>query len=151
MFSYWEQQSFSFYDHIIAGAGIVGLSTAIELRQRFPEARVLVLERGLLPTGASSRNAGFACMGSVTELLDDLETMDEASVFRLFEWRKKGLELLRSRLGDANIGYEENGSYELISEKEGTALDKLDYLNNLLLPLTGKPAFRLANEKIGES
>lgn len=148
MISYWEQQSFTAYDHVVVGAGIVGLSAAIELRERFPAARVLVLERGLLPTGASSRNAGFACMGSVTELLDDLLVMSEADVFALFERRKKGLERLRNRLGDAAIGYAANGSYELISSAELSALEKIDMLNELLLPITKVPAFRRADDKI---
>jgi glycine/D-amino acid oxidase-like deaminating enzyme len=150
MLSYWEQQSFSHYDHIVIGSGIVGLSTAIELKERFPSADVLVLERGLLPTGASSRNAGFACMGSITELLADLEAMTEEEVFLLFEARKKGLERLRQRLGDATIGYATNGSYELISEQETGALEQIEYLNQLLLPLTRTPAFKISNEKIKE-
>jgi gamma-glutamylputrescine oxidase len=150
MFSYWEQQSFSFYDHIIVGAGIVGLSLAMELRERFPQWRVLVLERGLLPTGASTRNAGFACMGSATELLDDLQNASEAEVTALFAARKKGLEKLRSRLGDDHLGYRADGGYELISEREYGVLDKLDYLNDLLLPITGQPAFRLANDRIAD-
>ncbi|MBS1585410.1 MAG: FAD-binding oxidoreductase [Bacteroidetes bacterium] len=148
MLSYWEQQSFTEYDHIIIGAGIVGLSTAIELRERFPGARILVVERGLLPTGASTRNAGFACMGSVTELLDDLEYMTESEVLQLFETRKLGLERLRKRLGDSRIGYAARGSYELISETELPAVERIEYLNELLLPVTGQPAFRLANEQI---
>jgi glycine/D-amino acid oxidase-like deaminating enzyme len=148
MLSYWEQQSFSYYDHIVIGSGIVGLSAAIELKERFPSADVLVLERGLLPTGASSRNAGFACMGSVTELLADLEMMKEEDVFLLFEARKKGLERLRHRLGDATISYTANGSYELISGQETDALDKINYLNQLLLPVTQIPPFKLSNEKI---
>ncbi len=150
MLTYWEQQSFTHYHHIVAGAGIVGLSAAIELKDKFPGQRVLVLERGVLPTGASTRNAGFACMGSATELLDDLNHVSEAEAVRLFAWRKKGLELLRSRLGDAKIGYKENGSYELISTKEAYALDKLDRLNQVLMPLVGKPAYKLANDKISE-
>ncbi len=150
MFSYWEQESFTHYQHIVIGAGIVGLSAAIELKERFPYDRVLVLERGLLPTGASTRNAGFACMGSVTELLDDLEHSGEAEVVDLFLLRRNGLARLRSRLGDKNIRYAENGSYELISEKETDALSKIDYLNALLLPHTGKPAFSLASEKVAE-
>lgn len=148
MISFWEQQSFTQYDHIVIGAGIVGLSTAIELKERFPEASVLVLERGLLPTGASSRNAGFACMGSVTELLDDLQTMSPAEVATLFADRKKGLERLRNRLGDAAMDYAEQGSFELITQQELTALDRIEELNTLLSSITGKSAFRLANDKI---
>lgn len=152
MLSYWEQQSFISYDHIVIGSGIVGLSTAIELKERFPSASVVVLERGLLPTGASSRNAGFACMGSVTELLDYLETMSEAEVLSLYDQRKKGLEKLRARLGDANIGYATNGSYELLEQSDMDAgiLDKIESLNQLLLPITQRPAFTLASEKISE-
>lgn len=150
MFSYWEQQSFSHYDHIVVGAGIVGLCVALEIKARFPQQRILVLERGLLPTGASTRNAGFACMGSATELLDDMQSSSEAEVAGLFEARKKGLELLRAKLGDAKIGYHANGGYELISDAEVGALDKLDYLNNMLRPITGKDAFRRADNKIKE-
>lgn len=148
MLSYWEQQSFVSYNHIVIGAGIVGLSTAIELKDKYPAHSVLVLERGLLPTGASSRNAGFACMGSLTEILDDSQYSNEAEIVKLYDWRKRGLELLRSRLGDAAIGYKSNGSYELIGDNELPALDKIDYINNLLQPVTKQPAFKLVNDKI---
>lgn len=148
MFSYWEQESFVRYQHIVIGAGIVGLSVALELRQRFPKASILVLERGFMPTGASSRNAGFACMGSATELLSDLKTMSEAEVIALFAARKKGLELLRARLGDDKIGYATHGSYELIEEQHLSALEQLEYLNTLLQPIVGQSAFALANDKI---
>lgn len=148
MLSYWERQSFIAYDFVIIGSGIVGLSAAIHLKERFPGASVLVLERGFFPTGASSRNAGFACMGSVTELLDDLEGASETAVLELYERRKNGLLQLRKRLGDARIGYEENGSYELICLREESALEKIDYLNRLLSPLSKAPAFLLANDKI---
>ncbi|WP_345082734.1 FAD-dependent oxidoreductase [Nemorincola caseinilytica] len=150
MLSYWEQESFSFYDHIIVGSGIVGLSLAIELRERMPQQRVLVLERGLLPTGASTRNAGFACMGSATELLDDLERNSEEEVVSLFAARREGLVKLRGRLGDERIGYRANGSHELISDKEYDALNRLAYLNDLLRPVTGKDAFVPANGRISE-
>lgn len=142
MISYWEQQSFTHYDHIIVGAGIVGFSAAIELAQRFPGQRILVLERGLLPSGASTRNAGFACMGSATELLDDLRTSTEAEVVGLFAARKRGLDLLRKRLGDDRIGYEANGSYELIRYADESVLERLGYLNELLFPVLNTAAFR---------
>jgi gamma-glutamylputrescine oxidase len=148
MFSYWEQQSFLHYDLIVIGSGIVGLSTAIELKDRFPQKRVLVLERSLFPFGASTRNAGFACMGSFTELLDDLKTNSEAEMVALFIDRKKGLDILRKRLGDEIIGYQENGSFELISEKELPLLEQLPHINHVIEHATGELPFRMANEKI---
>ncbi|RYZ31199.1 MAG: FAD-binding oxidoreductase, partial [Sphingobacteriales bacterium] len=132
MFSYWERQSFLHYDHIIVGAGIVGLSTAIELRERFPAKRVLVLERSLFPYGASTRNAGFACMGSFTELLDDLKYNSEEAMVALFLERKRGLDILRERLGDDAIGYRQRGSYELIPEAELPLLEQLPKVNQAL-------------------
>jgi glycine/D-amino acid oxidase-like deaminating enzyme len=89
-------------------------------------------------------------MGGVTELLDDLQGMSESEVASLYEWRKKGLERLRQRLGDSAIGYAANGSHELLSEDDVRrgVLDEIEYLNKLLLPITRKPAFAVATEKI---
>ena len=77
MLSYWEHQTFTDYDFIVVGGGITGLSTAASLRDLHPNAKILLLERGLLPSGASTRNAGFACFGSVTELLNDIKVLGE--------------------------------------------------------------------------
>lgn len=142
MLSYWERESFLYYDCIIIGAGITGLSTAIELKEQEPTRRVLVLERGILPTGASTRNAGFACMGSATELLDDLQNSTEEEVVQLFARRKAGLDILRKRLGDERIGYRAHGSYELIREEELYALGQLERLNRMLYPVLGTDAYQ---------
>ncbi len=146
--SYWEAQSFSAYHHIVIGGGIVGMSVALELKDLYPKQDVLILERGLLPTGASTRNAGFACMGSPTELLDDLLTMSEDEVLQLFALRKNGLDRLRARLGDAAIDFRTEGSYELLSADELYAQDKLDYLNSLVQPITKGIAFKRVDDII---
>lgn len=138
------------YDIIIVGSGIVGLSTAISLKEKFPTSRILVLERGVLPTGASTKNAGFACIGSLTEVLDDLNTLSENEVLQLVELRYKGLNKLRNRLGDSTIGYCANGSYELISEAEEGCLNQLDRINKLLYPVLNGNAFGFSSEKIEE-
>ncbi len=148
MFSYWEQQSLMHYDHIVVGSGIVGLSTAISLREKKPGCRVLVLERGFLPAGASTRNAGFACIGSPTELVECLATMESAEVASLVEWRRRGLLGLRNRLGDQAIGYRENGSFELIPEHHLPVLDQIGTLNELLKPILGGDAFSVENDRI---
>lgn len=148
MLSFWEKQSLLHYDCILLGSGIVGLSAAISIKERFPRKRILVLERGLLPTGASTRNAGFACIGSLTEILDDLQYLPEKDVVALVNMRKKGLQLLRSRIGDDRMQYRENGSYELISDAEIPALQQLEAINALLFDILPGPAFSMADGKI---
>lgn len=148
MLSYWEKQSLLHYDVIIIGSGIVGLSTALSVKEKDAGKRILVIERGILPTGASTKNAGFACIGSLTEILDDLIHMSEGEVLSLVELRYKGLNRLRKRLGDSAIGYAANGSYELISPDEEHCLDKLNRANQLLQPILGNDAFSLCSEKI---
>ena len=60
--SYWEKESFfSNYDAIVIGSGIVGLNAAIHLKKTAPSLKIVILEKGFLPTGASTKNAGFAC------------------------------------------------------------------------------------------
>jgi len=47
-------------DVAVVGAGFTGLSTALHVKERRPDLRVVVLEAGRIPAGASGRNAGFA-------------------------------------------------------------------------------------------
>ena len=150
MLSFWEKNSFLHHDYIVVGSGIVGLSAACSIKEQQPHASVLVLERGILPTGASTRNAGFACIGSLTELLADLSHSPTPLVLSLLSMRLKGLQKLRERLGDAAIDYRALGSYELISEHELACLEEIERLNTLLRPVLGGDAFSLASHKIGE-
>ncbi len=147
MISYWEREALLQYDHLIIGSGIVGLSTAISLQEKYPKQRIAVLERGVLPTGASTKNAGFACIGSLTEILDDLTHLSEKEVVDLVERRRNGLATLRQRLGDEAIEYLECGSYEIIGERELPALEELERINTLLKPMLGQQAFSLCSEK----
>lgn len=148
MLSFWERNSFTSYDVIVVGGGIVGLSTAAALLEQDPKTRVLVLERSLLPTGASTRNAGFACVGSVHELMDDLQTMPREDVQALVEERYRGLLRLRERLGDEKIGYLPCGGFELLFEGEAHYANEMAGLNELLEPIFGKSIYRNADEKI---
>ncbi len=148
MLSFWEKQSLLQYDCILLGSGIVGLSAAISYKEKFPRKRILVLERGILPTGASTKNAGFACIGSLTEILEDLQTMTTEEVVSLVHMRLKGLQLLRSRIGDDRMNYRENGSYELISAAESSALEQMESVNSMLFGILPGPAFSHADQKL---
>ena len=90
---------------------------------------VLILEKGFLPQGASTKNAGFACFGSPTEILDDLKNLNEKEVVSLIKSRWDGLKLLRKNIGDKNIGYKCHGGYELFFDPHHQGqLIHIDYL-----------------------
>ncbi|WP_339613948.1 FAD-dependent oxidoreductase [uncultured Winogradskyella sp.] len=135
--SYWEIKTWlTNIDYTIVGSGIVGLNCALQLRQRFPKAKILVLEKGMLPQGASTKNAGFACFGSLSEIIDDLKTHSEDDVIELIKKRVDGLKLLRETLGDKAIDYQNLGGYELFLESNEelyeTCLKNQDLVNKLL-------------------
>ena len=138
--SYWELKNwFTNIDHTIVGSGIVGLHCALNLRERFPESKILILEKGILPQGASTKNAGFACFGSLSEIIDDLKNHTEEEVIQLIEKRWKGLQLLRKNLGDSVINFKPYGGYELfLKEDESTyneCFQKLPFINEIIKPL----------------
>lgn len=150
-FSYWEQQTyFSNISVAIIGSGIVGLNAAIQLKNHNPKAVIQVFERGMLPSGASTKNAGFACFGSVSELLSDLGKYSENEVFTLVERRWRGLQKLRQILGDNAIRFENYGGYELFDD-EGfytKCADKIEYLNNCVAEIVGGNVYQIADDKI---
>jgi glycine/D-amino acid oxidase-like deaminating enzyme len=117
--SHWEWESFfKDLDVLVVGSGIVGLSAAIRLKEQKTQLKVMLVDRGPLPIGASTRNAGFACFGSLSELLDDLQHSNRADVLALVAQRYQGLQRLRQRYGDQAIGYRAWGGYELFREEE---------------------------------
>ena len=114
--SVWEKESFfAPADIVIAGSGLVGLWSAYYLKKKSPSLRITVVERGLIPTGASTRNAGFACFGSLTELVADARQIGEDKMLELVEMRFKGIKRIRKTFGDAEIDYEKHGGYELFT------------------------------------
>jgi gamma-glutamylputrescine oxidase len=149
--SFWEKATMLQYEHVVIGAGFVGMHIALQLRAKHPAASIVILERGILPTGASTKNAGFACTGSATELLADLRQSEEQDVLQLFDLRYRGLAYTLQLLGDKAIGFKREGSHELLSSTESYALDELDNLNCLLRPLVGVNAFERNNDIVGTS
>lgn len=139
--SFWEYRTwFSNIDFAVIGGGIVGLNCALELRRNNPKHKIAIFERGMLPSGASTKNAGFACFGSISEILEDLKNHSEEAVVQLVKDRVEGLQMLRKTLGDKQLNYKEYGGYELFTKEDAELFEtcrlKIDYVNNLL-----KPAF----------
>jgi len=152
--SIWEKESFyAPQDFIIVGSGFVGLWSAYYLKKKDPDLRVTIIERGLIPTGASSRNAGFACFGSLSELVHDVQIMGTDNMLELVEKRFKGIERIQKVFGKKEIGFSLCGGYELYGDADSLSPAELEnnlqYINSLLRPVTGrKKTYSLADDKI---
>ena len=117
--SYWEYKTWlTNIDFTIVGSGIVGLNCALSLQRKYPKAKIMVLEKGILPQGASTKNAGFACFGSISEILSDLKQHTEDEVVALVLKRWEGIQLLRKNLGDHNIDFQQHGGHELFLKND---------------------------------
>lgn len=152
--SYWELNSwFTNVDYTIVGSGIVGLHAALRLRERFPDSKILVIEKGMLPQGASTKNAGFACFGSLSEIIDDLKIHSEEEVLALIQKRWSGLQLLRKRLGDSTIDFRPHGGYELFLNEDSNSynecMGKLPFINEILRPLFKADVFAKEVDRFG--
>ena len=137
--SYWEHSAFSEVDICIVGAGIIGLSTAIECRERFPHASITILEQAPHGHGATTRNAGFACFGSASELLHDIDAFGHDHAYEIANERFLGLRKLLQRCSPESIKYEHLGGFELIRESELHVLERLPEMNALAKEITGDP------------
>ena len=139
MLSYWEHQSFFGPANVaIIGAGLVGLTAALYLKQLRPAWRVVV-ERGARPSGANTKNANFSCFGSVPKLMEQEKRGNLQAVVAA---RWAGLVRLRELVDDAALDYQPVGGYKLFRyEEEELAAeyrDKINYFNALLAPVTGQ-------------
>src|SRR5215218_8504921 len=154
MISIWERETFfAPQDVVIAGSGFVGLWSAYYIKKKHPKAKVSILDRGVIPTGASTRNAGFACFGSLTEVVHDAETMGLEKTLALVELRYKGLERIQKVFSPSKIDFELCGGYELFDAAHSMPVDKINhyisYLNSLLKEITGsKKTYRLTDDKL---
>ncbi|HWJ89821.1 MAG TPA: FAD-dependent oxidoreductase [Flavisolibacter sp.] len=155
MFSIWEKETFyAPQDVVIAGSGLVGLWSAFFLKKKKPKLKITIADRGLIPTGASTRNAGFACFGSLSEVIHDAGQMGTEKMLELVEARFKGLERIQKYFGADKIDFELCGGYELYdhSDRSSEELEhNISYINSLFKPITAKKnTYRLVDEKIAD-
>jgi hypothetical protein len=152
--SYWERETFfKNLDLVIIGSGIVGLAAALHAKTLHPDLRITIFERGALPMGASTRNAGFACFGSMTELLDDLTRMPENEVLSLVEKRWTGLQRLRQLAGKRNMDFQMLGGYEMFTEDDDAVFqqckDQMASFNRKIGAITGhREVYKVVDRRI---
>lgn len=150
MVSFWEKESLLETDIAVIGGGITGLSVAASLRERWRKKDITVFERSILPYGASTRNAGFACFGSFTEVLADAKTMGWDATAQLVEKRFKGIRKTRSRFRDDLIGYNPYGGWEALNAAQLPLLGQLDEANRYLQTVFKTEYFRIQDKLVSE-
>ncbi len=143
MISIWEKETFfDTQDVIIAGSGFTGLWSALYLKKTHPHLKITIVDSGLIPTGASTRNAGFASFGSLSEVVHDARVMGTDKMLELVELRLKGLERIRKYFKPEIIDFEWCGGYELYDHSQSLTVEQLqhqiEYINTLLKPITAK-------------
>lgn len=150
MNSVWELETFyRKRDIIIIGSGFTGLWTAISIKEKYPEKSVLIIERNSVPLGASTRNAGFACFGSLTEIIADSEKMGWGKTLELVKMRFDGLQKIQHYFKNSEIDFELSGGYEILNKDQ--PLQKIDEVNEKLKPITGiEKTYSLQQQKIKE-
>lgn len=148
--SIWELETFyRKRDVIIIGSGFTGLWSAVSIKEKFPEKSVLIIEKEPIPTGASTRNAGFSCFGSLTELIADSEKMGWKKTLNLVKLRYDGLQKIRTYFKAEEIDYEEVGGFEILNNDE--PLQRIDEVNEKLKSITGlEKTYTVQNQKIAE-
>ena len=148
--SVWEVETFYRNRNIIIiGAGFTGLWTAISVKEKFPEKSVLVIERSPVPMGASTRNAGFACFGSLTEIIADSEKMGWEKTLELVKMRFEGLQKIQNYFEPEEIDFKLCGGYEILNDD--SPLQRIDEVNERLKSITNfEKTFNLNQNKIEE-
>lgn len=117
-------------DIVIIGGGYTGLSSAYNLRKKYPEKKIMLLEGAFCGYGASGRNGGF-CVA--TSLLN----WDEKNPERREKDLKvslHGLDQIKSMISEYNVDcdFEENGMLEVsLNDKQTKELETFrDELNS---------------------
>lgn len=129
--SFWEAPTSNF-DVVIIGAGFLGSWTAYELAKN-QHLSIAVIERSSLSRGASTKNAGFACFGSATELLSDIQILGKEKAVEITEKRIQGIDKIRTILGDSSICYDACGGFEIFFENDQIPDNQqIENLNTLL-------------------
>jgi gamma-glutamylputrescine oxidase len=143
--SYWEKAFYDQADIVVIGAGLVGLQTAINIKEIMPKRNVWILDKHSPGNGAYLRNAGFACFGNMGEIVDDAKTMGMDEAINLYRMRFEGFIKLKETIGEWQMGYEQSGGFEIFRQDQGAEYENLlkhvDQINDGLSDIGPKACF----------
>ncbi len=133
-------------DIVIVGGGYTGLSAAYNIKRKFPEKHIVLLEGACCGYGASGRNGGF-CVAEI--LLDDLHVKPEdiQDAVDVSFYGQKQIEMMIDEHG-VDCDFEANGRLEAaIDDKQLQELKEYsEYLSGFGLETTFIEGQELQNE-----
>lgn len=138
--SYWETKKLEEKTHVlIIGGGLSGLSTGIHILLQNSNCKVTILEKDILSKTASTKNAGFACFGSPSEILYDLDLMGFEATQEMINMRGNGIKLWQDWFSEQEIDFSLCGGFEVFNAKQeenySKCLERLNDLNSLCEPI----------------
>jgi glycine/D-amino acid oxidase-like deaminating enzyme len=113
-------------DVVILGGGFTGLSSAYNLRRRFPEKKIVVLEGACCGYGASGRNGGFAGAG-IPGLMKYAERTGPEAGRKAYDASFYGLDQIREVIAEHGVEceFEETGElHAAINEEHARHLER---------------------------
>jgi gamma-glutamylputrescine oxidase len=144
--SYWELDYYRHHDFIIVGGGITGINAAINLKLQQPWKSVLVIDNQWLGGGASSKNAGFVCFGSPTEIMDDISNFGEIIASDLIARRWEGSIRLMETVPHAKMDFVKTGGVEVFDQGGFPSDDLIEKLNEIMIKTTSKANYFTVRE-----
>ena len=111
------------------------MSAAYHIKTMHPNARVVVFERDFVSQGASTRNAGFACFGSPSEILADLVHQTKEDVFSTMFMRWEGLGMLKEIIAEKDMDFHQKDGFEIFLKDDiqlwNDTIEKMEGLNDM--------------------
>ena len=122
--SIWEDSYLNQCDVAIIGGGFLGQWVAYYLKSKNPLLDVHLFEKDALSLGASTRNAGFSCFGTMGELMSDSEKTNYDKALQLVIQRYQGIKAIEHFCNEHTVAidYEPIGGFEVLKQEE---FDKL--------------------------
>jgi glycine/D-amino acid oxidase-like deaminating enzyme len=102
-------------DVAIVGAGFTGMSTAYEMRRRFPDLGIVVLDARTVGNGASGRNGGM-----MLNWVNGIDSKDEALTKRIWATTQRGMDWITEtiRTEDLHVRLRREGCLETFTAQE---------------------------------
>ncbi len=108
-------------DVAVIGGGICGLSLCYWLARKDPTLKIALIEKDVIGSGASSKNAGFLSTGSIAHLLELKKAFGVEKALFWWQFAESNINLLKEHIIEEHsddLEFSRSGSYTIATCKE---------------------------------